>query len=185
LIIYFKNKLNIYKKLSLKTYFIRKQTYVKYSLDFVSLLSPTKINNIKFLLNIGGRGLQFNSNKTILIKQSYILLTWIYYILKFYKSHEIKTIPTLFIKPLKLIKFTSIKSPMAHKTFSQEQFLIKYFKLKISFKIPYFFFFPNFSNSILFIFVLKQSLNFFESNFFFLKKINIKLNKNIIKIFLN
>ena len=162
LIIYFSNKL---KK--------NKNSNINYKFYFVSILSPTKINNIRTLLNFK---IKFNKNKKIIIKQSYILLIWIYYILKF-NNKNVKT-PKIFIKPLKKIKFTLIKSPMAHKTFSQEQFLLKFFKLIIVFNINIKINF-NFNNFLLFLLILKKSIKIFGSNFFFLQKFKINLKNNL------
>jgi hypothetical protein len=165
--IFLKKKINCFNK------FYKKKTSdnnIQYGFYFISILSPAKINNIKVLLQ---SNLNFNKNKKILIKQSYILLTWIYYILK-YNNKNIKT-PVIFIKPLKKIKFTLIKSPMAHKTFSQEQFLFKFYRLIVFFKINNIFH-VNYNQSLLLLLVLKKTINIFESNFFFLQKFNIKLN---------
>jgi len=60
--------LNIYFLNKLKK---NKTSNINYKFYFVSILSPTKINNIKTLLNFK---IKFNKNKKIIIKQSYILL---------------------------------------------------------------------------------------------------------------
>lgn len=49
-----------------------------------------------------------------------MLLTWAYY-LTASKNKTFKK-PSISIKPIKQSKFTSLKAPMAHKTFSQEQY---------------------------------------------------------------
>lgn len=41
--------------------------------------------------------------------------------------------PGFFIYPTKNYKTTTLKAPMAHKTFSQEQFMIRYYFLSITF----------------------------------------------------
>lgn len=101
----------------------------------------------------------------ILIKQSYILLAWIDYIVssstpttKVRSDSEFENpntgalisgapkmgnsrrglvkrlgVPSLFVQPIKNYKVTLIKSPMAHKTFSQEQFMVRYYSLSLSF----------------------------------------------------
>lgn len=100
------------------------------------------------------------THNKILIKQSYVILAWIDYISKnqdilstsrgpnkdkkgttsrtpgFRKPRYRKkkvSIPSLFIHPIKNYKTTIIKSPMAHKTFSQEQFMVRYYTLSLSF----------------------------------------------------
>ena len=42
-------------------------------------------------------------------------------------------IPSFFIHKTSRLKTTKLKAPMAHKTFSQEQFLLKFYSLSISF----------------------------------------------------
>jgi len=88
---------------------------IKYSLAFVSLISPGNMLNIRLAF----RGLT-SPKKKLVVKQSYLLLAWAYYLSrsnnKFFKK------PSLSIKPVKQSKFTALKAPMAHKTFSQEQY---------------------------------------------------------------
>lgn len=102
----------------------------------------------------------FSSNhfhNKILIKQSYIILAWIDYVsnkkvlhnLDNKKSSEViksgkhrknsllsskkLQTPSFFVHPKKNYKITTIKSPMAHKTFSQEQFIVRYYSMSLSF----------------------------------------------------
>jgi len=67
---------------------------------------------------------------------------------------------------------------MAHKTFSQEQFLLKFFKLIIVFNIKIHINF-SFNNFLLFLLILKKSIKVFGSNFFFLQKFKINLKSNL------
>jgi hypothetical protein len=83
-------------------------------------------------------------------------------------------IPSFFIQPVKTTKFTLIKAPMAHKTFSQEQYVFKYYKLTISFKGVQS---PDtlcnsVNDSLYYALSLRKSLLLFETNFFFLKKLS-------------
>jgi hypothetical protein len=150
---------------------LKKKSTIYYNFFFISLFSPLKLKNIKTILNFN-----FLNKKKILIKQSYLILIWIFYLLKFNKNKNIK-IPKIHVKPLKKLKFTIIKSPMAHKTFSQEQYLIKFYKLTIVFKI-FNEVYLNFSNSLILILIFKKYINLIESNFFFLKKLKINLINN-------
>jgi hypothetical protein len=61
---------------------------------------------------------------------------------------------------------------MAHKTFSQEQYQIKFFSIKISFNNNLNQTLNDFdlNKSILFALSLRQSMPFFETNFFFMKR---------------
>jgi len=74
-----------------------------------------------------------SKKKKILLKQSYMLLTWAYY-LTASKNKTFKK-PSISIKPIKQSKFTSLKAPMAHKTFSQEQYWLRFYKLQINFTV--------------------------------------------------
>ena len=58
----------------------------------------------------------------ILVKQSYVLLVWFFYLTSISVGKDKSTVPGFFVYPKKVTKFTIIKAPMAHKTFSQEQF---------------------------------------------------------------
>ena len=146
---------------------------IKYSFSFVSLITPHKITNIRLLNNATS---PFKSKKTkkIFAKQSYLLMTWLWYI---QRNHSSTSKPSFAFKPTSVHKTTLIKSPMAHKTFSQEQFQFKFFNLVISFSIP----FPTkikFSgvNQLAYLILsLKTSIPFVETNFFLLKRFKIIL----------
>ena len=64
-------------------------------------------------------------NIKILVKQSYLLITWIIY------NNKCKG--RYFILPKKRKKYTITKSPMAHKTFSQEQLKWEYNNIVLSY----------------------------------------------------
>lgn len=109
-----------------------------------------------------------------------MLLTWLYYLKHNSSKVEKAKVPSFFVHPIKQNKFTLIKSPMAHKTFSQEQFMYKFYKLTISFS-------NNKNNSLksnlkscnealLFALFLRKSFKCFETNFFFLKRIKFNFN---------
>jgi hypothetical protein len=86
-----------------------KRNSVQYKIKLSSLIP---IPNIKYD-SILQKKLQYIKSKKIIIKQSYLLLTWILYSNGKKKNY--------FIAPNKTKKYTILKSPMAHKTFSQEQ----------------------------------------------------------------
>ena len=83
--------------------------------------------------------------------------------------------PSFFIFPQRRTRQTFLKAPMAHKTFSQEQFQSKSYTLGISFENT----FKNESvvcgvNNSLFLALLLRRENLpFESNLFFLKKLRM------------
>ena len=150
---------------------------IHYTFHFTSLITPHKINNIRLLNTDSGYNIS-KKHKKIFTKQSYLLMTWLWYI---QKNNTSKSKPSFAFKPTKIHKTTLIKSPMAHKTFSQEQFQFQFFNLVISFsnKIPT-------SNSLItlnqllyLILTLKSSIPFVETNFFLLKKFQIRVPASV------
>ena len=119
-----------------------------YSFHFSSIFYPGSLKNINLFLRssinksddtlISKNG-TFRNNK-ILLKQSYLLITWIHYLCKTNEDSNTKQTnnltkkPSFFIHPYSQSKTTLIKSPLAHKTFSQEQFLTRYYRISVSFK---------------------------------------------------
>jgi hypothetical protein len=118
-------------------------------------------------------------NNKIIVKQSYLLISWIHYLCKapesdLNSSNSIK-LPSFFIHPYKQSKITLIRSPLAHKTFSQEQFLNRYYRLSVSFK-------PNVSNvdisvmsvngSVYASNYIRNNIPFISTNLLFLKRIS-------------
>jgi hypothetical protein len=127
---------------------IKNACIFKYSLKFYTMYIPSTVKKVRLY----ARGYRTNSGLTskkktgysfdkILIKQSYIMLTWLSYISKRNFNPKLRDVPnkpgvvtpSFFIYPCRKYKFTMIKSPMAHKTFSQEQFFYKTYKLSVSF----------------------------------------------------
>lgn len=75
-----------------------------------------------------------------------MILTWLSYLSKIGSGEKYKieddfdgdkkpSIPLFFVCPMKQAKLTTIKAPMAHKTFSQEQFRFRFYSFNISFNI--------------------------------------------------
>lgn len=152
---------------------------IKYNFLFISLISPFFSSNIHFFDQ-----LSINSKK-VLLKQSYILLTWFYYLsfleIKKNKKNKLK----FFVFPTYRRKFTTTKAPMAHKNWSKEQYQFKFFKIKISFigllddETP-----VNDTNfSLLFILLNKKNFPSFETNLLFLKYYNFLFYFNDFKFF--
>ena len=140
---------------------------------FISLIPPFLINNLRFNYNYNLK------NKKILLKQSYIMLTWFYYIS--FTEQNINNINNkikIFVLPFKSEKFTLTKAPIAHKNWSKEQYQFGFYKFLINFKC--FFKKENKINSlnktVLFLILTKQNFPFFETNILFLKNIKIFLN---------
>ena len=72
-----------------------------------------------------------------------MILAWLAYLSKIgssesnseaKKDKKFKT-PLFFVCPIKQTKITTLKTPMAHKTFSQEQFQFRFYSFSISFNL--------------------------------------------------
>jgi hypothetical protein len=81
-------------------------------------------------------------------------------------------VPSFFIYPAYKYKTTTLKAPMAHKTYSQEQFIIKYYTLSISFYTYYNLNLgsQNINEILYYTFLVKSLIPSFTTNMLFLKK---------------
>ena len=95
--VYYNNVTNISKK------------NINFKFLFISLISPFIVNNVRFTFNSAVK------EKKILLKQSYILLTWFYYISFLNQNVNNKNKLKFFVLPTTFEKFTLTKAPMAHK----------------------------------------------------------------------
>lgn len=136
---------------------------------FTSLISPFLLNNLRFLTDTR------ISEKKILLKQSYILLSWFYYLTFLNQKMNTKNNLKFAILPSSKKIFTLTKAPIAHKNWSKEQYKFQFFKFKITFNV----FLKENNNldssnkSILFALLTKKKFPQFETNLFFLKNINL------------
>jgi hypothetical protein len=147
-----------------------KTSHIKYVFTYTSLITPYKITNIRLINN----SRPFISDKQkLFVKQSYLLMTWLWYIQSKFTTRSKR--PSFAFKPTKTHKTTLIKAPMAHKTFSQEQFQFKFFNIIISFyiKIPQSLVLRNSNNLIFLLYKLRNMIPFVETNFFLLKTFRI------------
>lgn len=134
-------------------------------MSFISLISPGNMTNIRlFFLNVT------SNKKKLVLKQSYLLLTWAHYLLRSSGAKGFKK-PNISIRPIKQSKFTNIKAPMAHKTFSQEQYWFRFYKLQINFKMrkPKLGVINSVNISFYIILLLRSSLPLLETNLMLLK----------------
>ena len=145
---------------------------IKFNFSFTSLIPPFVLNNVRF---------SFNSSlqeKKIMIKQSYVLLTWFYYLSFIQQKLDNKNGINFFVLPLNKKKFTLTKAPMAHKNWSKEQYKFQYYKFKINFnaQLKDDSSINSLNLAILFIFLTKKNFPQFETNLFFLKNVNFFFN---------
>lgn len=159
---------------------------IQYSLSFSSLFSPFVLNKLTFNdLN----KLNNNDKKNkILIKQSYILLTWFYYLSFTNVKKKTSSTAAVFVAPVKIKKFTATKAPMAHKTNSKEQYKFLYYNFKISFKTfleidKRYYLHNSIYTNFVFLYLTKKEFFDFETNLFFLKFFTVFINFNDLKYF--
>ena len=158
-----------------------------YSFHFSSIFYPGSLKNINLFLrstinredNMSSYRSGTYKNSKVIVKQSYLLISWIHYLCKTpednLNSINSTKLPSFFIHPYKQSKITLIRSPLAHKTFSQEQFLNRHYRLSVSFK-------PNVSNvdisvmsvngSVYASNYIRNNIPFISTNLLFLKRIS-------------
>ena len=182
-------KENLYKSVVNK-----KKSKFFYSFRFASLFYPGSLKNINLFIrssinkdiNISGNKNGSFKNNKILIKQSYLLAIWMHYLSKpKYKTpqqntNQIVKLPAFFIHPYSQSKITTIKAPIGQKTFSQEQFLIRYYNISISFK-PYVkenknYLLNSVNESLYLSQFVRWNIPFISTNILFLKKISYSYN---------
>lgn len=114
------------------------------------------------------------NDKKIFIKQSYMLMTWFFYISQLSFNNNKKRMKIAMLPKKKKI-FTLTKSPIAHKNWSKEQYTFQYYTFRISFKTNFKTFtgVPSTNAALLFTLLTKKSLPYFETNLLFLKSFNL------------
>jgi len=138
---------------------------------FSSIFNPSCLVNLRIL---SSSGLISNSNqfkfKKVLVKQSYLLLLWIKYI-----NYENQKQSIICLPRKKSSHFTKNKSPMAQKTYSQEQFTFKMYKY--TFNRVFIAANPCLSNKDLLSIILysRMSSYFWGTNLLFLSSVNLVL----------
>jgi hypothetical protein len=183
---------------------------VQHTLKFATLYTPSTIKDISLFYR---KNLEYNSrlinkpNKKILIKQSYIFMMWLNYIVDRKGKNDKKTAtkkkndsininesknnqkkPSFFIYPFRNYKTTIVKAPMAHRSYSQEQFMIRFYMLSITFHTKFSIEKNELSNfsvnkSFYFANVLKKNTPYAGTNMLFLQKYCIFFDSRDINFF--
>ena len=150
-----------------------KPNKLRYSLKFASIVTPHSISKLSLVNSTANTT---SKHHKLLVKQSYILLIWLMYLQGTYSEFdENQKTPSFFIHKKSQLKTTKLKTPMAHKTFSQEQFILKFYSLSISFQtVQSEDLYPKSVNASIFAALqLRQSLPFFTTNLLFLKQLRL------------
>jgi len=142
---------------------------------FVSLFSPHVMANSKFFFN----EISTIKQKKIMLKESYIILTWFYYLRHIKLTSKVQEEKTLqfFVLPLKQQIYTLTQAPIAHKTWAREQYKFHFYFIRISLNknILVDETLVTFNQALLFLLLLKHRLPIFETNLLFLKNIRLFL----------
>lgn len=105
-----------------------------YNFTFVSLVAPYLVTNLR-LSDVTSTP-STPKKSTALMKQSYLIYTWFYFLTLSVKKTQNKAIKFAFL-PVRRKFYTLTKAPMAHKTNSKEQFIFRYYKFKASIATRY------------------------------------------------
>jgi len=105
----------------------RNPASIEYNFNFVSWVAP------HLLYNRNRSTLQKQRVRAgVRMKKAYTMLTWLYYLtFTVDRQTENKVVKFSFL-PRRRTKYTLTKAPMAHKTFSKEQFKFQLHKCKVS-----------------------------------------------------
>lgn len=146
---------------------------IKYCFLFVSIISPFLINNTRLLFDNPRQ-----DKKKIAVKQSYVLLTWFYYLTFLNQNTGGKNKLRFAVLPIKRKIFTLTRAPMAHKNWSKEQYKFQFHKFKISFKsnLKTGNSLKSLNAGLLFVILSKRFFPHFETNLLFLKTACIYLH---------
>jgi hypothetical protein len=148
---------------------------VLYRFKFISLISPYLLTDLR-LLTVTSTPSTYKK-AVILMKQSYLLFTWFYYMKESNVNKDIKKVKQIKFSclPVKRSMYTLTKAPMAHKTNSKEQFVFRFFKFSISMKTYY-----NLSNNpssvnngLISLLLIRKAFPVFETNILLLKNYSI------------
>lgn len=149
-----------------------------YRFRFVSLIPPYLLSDLR-LFNVTSSPSTVRKS-TSLMKQSYLLFTWFFYLKEStlgLSRRSSKNIKFAFL-PTRRKVYTLIKAPMAHKTNSKEQIQFRFFKFSISIRT----FFntlqnpTNLNSGLHLHLLLKKRFPVFETNLLILKSYEIWLS---------
>jgi hypothetical protein len=157
---------------------------VVYNFTFVSLIAPYLLNDLR-ISNVTSAPSTPNKS-TILLKQSYLLFTWFYYLKTSVMQNKTKNKAIKFsFLPIRRKSYTLTKAPMAHKTNSKEQFLFKFYKFKASIKTHFItsYRLTSVDQSLLALLMTKKTFPFFETNVLLLKHSTIYLSMSDSRYF--
>lgn len=171
----FHNSIHLTKKYEISVSSYNKP--ITYNFTFVSLIPPFLLNNLR--LSTISSGLTPSLKSKLLMKQSYLILTWFYYltISTTLNKRDLNTLTFSFL-PSKSKSYTLTKAPMAQKTRSKEQFYFKFyiFKVSIHTTLNNNFALASLNQSLLAFLTTKSTFPIFETNLLILKSYILNLS---------
>jgi hypothetical protein len=103
--------------------------HIKAKYFFISLFNPSLTCYARLILNSSSTNSKHSCAKKVLVKQSYMFLVWVK------KISSTANLGVMLLPKSKKSHFTKLKAPMAHKTFSKEQFIFRHFRFVFSSQI--------------------------------------------------
>ena len=167
---------------------------VQHTVKFGSIFAPDSLRGINLLFRsrTDYNSLLINKpDKKILVKQSYIFMVWVNYLHNQRSNPDKEDIttknPAFFIYPKRNYKTTITKAPMAHKTHSQEQFMVRFYSFSITFYSSYVDSRYRMLNSVdkagYFASFLRGAVPFVGTNMLFVSKYNLVFHSRDILFF--
>lgn len=139
---------------------------------FASIITPFMTANLRFFFQT----MHF-SKKKIFLKQSYIILSWFYYMRSIKTQNTLKFL-RFFVLPTTQQVYTLTKAPIAHKTWSKEQYKFQFYLIRISFNNNHFVDeqICNLNQGLLFFLLIKKTPPYFASNLLLIKNFRILIS---------
>jgi hypothetical protein len=142
-----------------------------YKFCFITIISPWSLLSARRLLTVD----LFKTSNHLYVKQSYLLFTWLYYLV-FPREYGLnqtvrseKMAYHFFVYPKKRQVLTLTKAPIAHKTFSKEQFTFYTYRLTTRFSATLFVYQSTVHHALLLLLLTKKNFPIFETNLLYLK----------------
>lgn len=145
---------------------------------FASLIPPFISTNINVLFR------STKQNQRILLKNSYLILAWFYYLTSFEHS-ENRVGTRFFVLPTSTQVYTLTKAPIAHKLWSKEQYKFVFYLLRVSFTNCSFtdVTIDSVSQGLIFILMIRRTTPLFSSNLMTIKNLYISFELTDLKLF--
>lgn len=163
-----------YSNKKIDSQFIEQPASVVFSFSFASLVSPFVAIDMRFFEETDP---MYKTRK--LLKQSYIILSWFYYF-TYIEPQRRKNPLRFFVFPVRHQIYTLTKAPMAHKTWSKEQYKFQFYFMRVSLLDNHFYedVSLNFNQTLIFLLSYKNRMPLLTTNLMLLKIFQIRFTVN-------